>query len=119
MGCTRARHVSAPGSDGPYTVSNVLLTTGTSQRTRVAVADRLGTTGRYALGSLPVPSLELVASRLQVQSRADGVPAGVTASARAAVPVAGHFRLSGSIVGPDGSTVATESVDVELPAGGR
>lgn len=107
----------AGGSDGPYTVTNVLLTTGTAERTRVAVADVLGTTGRYALDALPVSALELVASHLQAHIGPEGVPVGLTASARAAVPVAGAFRLSGSVVGPDGSTVAPVSVDVDLPVG--
>jgi Tol biopolymer transport system component len=104
--------------DGPYEVTNALLTRGTDTRRKVVTAATLGTTQPYRLADVVPASVEV--SRPMPSPTdwdGDGAFDELRFAATATVPAAGTYAVKATLVGPSGGTVGVFSEFTDLARG--
>jgi hypothetical protein len=108
------------GVDGPYQVTNALLTRGTDTRRKVTTAATLGATHPYRLAE-GIPTNVMVArpTATPVDWDADGLNDELHFRATATVPAEGAYALEAVLVGPSGRVVGEFSDIQTLVSGGN
>ncbi|SNS65081.1 Polymer-forming protein [Micrococcales bacterium KH10] len=101
----------AGGIEGPYTVTSGIMTLDDAVRTVVAEKAMMGTVGKYDFSALPVTETNLFGTQL-VRNGDE-----LVVSARATLPVAGEYVLTGSLMSPSGAKAAQALSAIELSAG--